>query len=85
VQCEHRPLEDVLRDWKDPNKLYFLREYNNPAFDFFVPPIKFFTTTSSLTNSGSHDLSLRTMMAMETYQQLKDDKAKFAFVVPEGE
>ncbi len=24
-------------------------------------------------------------MAMETCQQLKDDKAKFAFVVPEGE
>jgi hypothetical protein len=82
VQCERKPIEDVLRDCKDPKKLYFFGD-NNPGFDFFVPPNKFFNTTSTLTNSGSHDISLRT--AMEICQQLKDDEAKFVFVVPERE
>lgn len=82
VLCDRRQIEDVFLCCTDPTKLYFFGD-NNPAFDFFVPPNNFFNTTSTLTKSGSHDISLSA--AIKICQQLKDKEAKFVFVVPESE
>ena len=82
VLCDRRPIVDIFRDCTDRKKLYFFGD-NNPGFNFFVPPNKFFNTTSTLTIYGSHDTSLSA--AIEICQHLEDDEAKFVLIVPELE
>eukprot|EP01036_Dinobryon_divergens_P022436 gene22436-30690_t len=82
VLCDRRPIVNIFRDCTDRKKLYFFGD-NKPGFNFFVPPNKFFNTTSTLTIYGSHDISLSA--AIEICQHLKDDEAKFVLIVPELE
>ena len=82
VHCDLKQINDVLRVCNNPNKLYFFGN-NNPGYDFFISPNMFFKTTSTLTNSGVHNISL--IAAMEICRQLVGQKVKFVFVVPEGE